>query len=70
MNGYEWGAGLCAAVGKACCESWGFLRQGSQPEVLRVSNEQRSAPWDNNKSRAVLKINKLLELSVVSFIEK
>lgn len=34
----------------------------SQPEVLRVSNEQCSAPWDNNESRAVLKINKLLEL--------
>lgn len=38
--------------------------QGSQPEVLRVSNEQCSAPWDNNESRAVLKINNLLELSI------
>lgn len=56
--------------GKGLSWELGFLRQGSQPEVLRVSNEQCSAPWDNNESRAVLKINKLLELSVVSFIEK
>lgn len=70
MNGYRMNGALGCAVGRACCESWGFLRQGSQPEVLHVSNEQCSAPWDNNESRAVLKINKPLELSVVSFIEK
>lgn len=28
-----------------------------------MSNEQCSAPWENSESRAVLKINKLLELS-------
>lgn len=70
MNGYEWGAGLCAVGRAGLLRELGFLRQGSQPEVLRVSNEQHSAPWDNNESRAVRKINKLLELSVVSFIEK
>lgn len=46
---------------EACCES-----RASQPEVLRASNEERSAPWDNNERRAVLKINNPLELSIVS----
>lgn len=69
------GVGLNAAL---ACVHWGrgllwelgFLRQRSQPEVLCVSNEECSAPWDNNEGRAVLKINKLLELSIAAFIEK
>lgn len=53
-----------ACAGKGLLRELGLLRRGSQPEVLRVSNELCSAPWDNNESRAVLKINKLLELSI------
>lgn len=60
--GLNAGSGVC--VGKGLLRELGLLRQGSQPEVLRVSNEQCSAPWDNKESRAVLKINKLLELSI------
>ncbi|TNN73662.1 hypothetical protein EYF80_016042 [Liparis tanakae] len=49
MNGAP---GPCAA-GKGLLREPELLRQGSQPEVLRVSNEQHSAPWDNNMKSCV-----------------
>lgn len=44
---------------RARYESWGRLP--SQPEVPHPSSEERSAPRDNNESKAAGKINKLLE---------
>lgn len=69
MNGYEWGAWLCA-VGRACCESCSFSDRDHSLRCGVCPMNSAQHPGITMRAEQFWKINKPLELSVVSFIEK